>query len=31
MSATHLARGTAAYRRATLALLCAGFATFAMV
>lgn len=31
MSATHLARGTAAYRRATLALFCAGFATFALL
>ena len=31
MSATHLVRGTAAYRRATLALFCAGFATFAML
>lgn len=28
---THLKRGTAAYRRATLALFCAGFATFAML
>ncbi|MEK0362765.1 MFS transporter [Pseudomonas sp. CBC3] len=27
----HLKRGTAAYRRATLALFCAGFATFAML
>ncbi len=31
MSATHLTRGTAGYRRATLALFCAGFATFAML
>lgn len=31
MSATHLTRGSAAYRRATLALFCAGFATFAML
>ena len=31
MSASHLTRGTAAYRRATLALFCAGFATFAML
>ncbi len=31
MSATHLARGSAGYRRATLALFCAGFATFAML
>lgn len=31
MSTTHLVRGTAAYRRATLALFCAGFATFAML
>ncbi len=28
---THLKRGTSAYRRATLALFCAGFATFAML
>lgn len=28
---THLTRGTAAYRRATLALFCAGFATFALL
>lgn len=28
---SHLMRGTAAYRRATLALFCAGFATFAML
>lgn len=28
---THLVRGTVAYRRATLALFCAGFATFAML
>lgn len=28
---SHLKRGTAAYRRATLALFCAGFATFAML
>ena len=28
---THLMRGTAAYRRATLALFCAGFATFALL
>lgn len=28
---THLKRGTNAYRRATLALFCAGFATFAML
>jgi len=28
---THLKRGTGAYRRATLALFCAGFATFAML
>lgn len=28
---THLKRGTPAYRRATLALFCAGFATFAML
>ena len=28
---THLRQGTAAYRRATLALFCAGFATFAML
>jgi YNFM family putative membrane transporter len=31
MSATHLSRGSAGYRRATLALFCAGFATFAML
>ncbi|MGQ7958878.1 MFS transporter [Pseudomonas sp. SP16.1] len=31
MSASHLTRGTAAYRRATLALFCAGFATFALL
>lgn len=31
MSATHLTRGSTAYRRATLALFCAGFATFAML
>ncbi|WKC37374.1 MFS transporter [Ectopseudomonas chengduensis] len=31
MSATHLTRGSAGYRRATLALFCAGFATFAML
>ncbi|AVO51426.1 MFS transporter [Ectopseudomonas mendocina] len=31
MSASHLTRGSAAYRRATLALFCAGFATFAML
>ena len=31
MSATHLARGSTGYRRATLALFCAGFATFAML
>jgi len=30
-SATHLSRGSAAYRRATLALFCAGFATFALL
>ncbi|MCQ4311873.1 MFS transporter [Pseudomonas stutzeri] len=30
-SSTHFKRGTAAYRRATLALFCAGFATFAML
>jgi MFS transporter, YNFM family, putative membrane transport protein len=30
-SSTHLMRGTAAYRRATLALFCAGFATFALL
>ena len=28
---SHLKRGTAAYRRATLALFCAGFATFALL
>lgn len=27
----HLTRGTSAYRRATLALFCAGFATFALL
>lgn len=31
VSATHLMRGTAGYRRATLALFCAGFATFALL
>ena len=31
MSAPHLVRGSAGYRRATLALFCAGFATFAML
>lgn len=31
MSATHFSRGSAGYRRATLALFCAGFATFAML
>lgn len=31
MSASHLSRGSACYRRATLALFCAGFATFAML
>lgn len=31
MSITHLARGCAGYRRATVALFCAGFATFAML
>ena len=31
MSATHLTRGSSGYRRATLALFCAGFATFAML
>jgi YNFM family putative membrane transporter len=31
VSATHLTRGTVAYRRATLALFCAGFATFALL
>ena len=31
MSASHLSRGSAGYRRATLALFCAGFATFAML
>lgn len=31
MTQTHLARGSAAYRRATLALFCAGFATFALL
>ncbi|WAJ39460.1 MFS transporter [Pseudomonas sp. GOM7] len=31
MSTAHLTRGSAAYRRATLALFCAGFATFAML
>ncbi|VXC67411.1 Inner membrane transport protein YnfM [Pseudomonas sp. 8Z] len=31
MPTSHLVRGTAAYRRATLALFCAGFATFAML
>lgn len=31
MSTTHLARGCAGYRRATVALFCAGFATFAML
>src|SRR3990167_6938848 len=30
-SSAHLMRGTAAYRRATLALFCAGFATFALL
>ena len=30
-SSIHFKRGTAAYRRATLALFCAGFATFAML
>jgi YNFM family putative membrane transporter len=30
-SPAHLRRGTASYRRATLALFCAGFATFAML
>ena len=30
-SSSHLMRGTAAYRRATLALFCAGFATFALL
>ncbi|MBT8767168.1 MFS transporter [Metapseudomonas boanensis] len=30
-SDTHLTRGSAAYRRATLALFCAGFATFALL
>ena len=30
-SAAHLKRGTSGYRRATLALFCAGFATFAML
>ncbi|MFP6800655.1 MAG: MFS transporter [Pseudomonas sp.] len=30
-SSAHLIRGTAAYRRATLALFCAGFATFAVL
>lgn len=30
-SATHLTRGTPAYRRATLALFCAGLATFALL
>ncbi len=29
--AVHISRGTAAYRRATLALFCAGFSTFAML
>lgn len=31
MSASHLSRGSAGYRRATMALFCAGFATFAML
>lgn len=31
MSVSHLSRGSAGYRRATLALFCAGFATFAML
>ncbi|HCJ29989.1 MAG TPA: MFS transporter [Pseudomonas sp.] len=31
LDSTHLKRGTSAYRRATLALFCAGFATFAML
>jgi YNFM family putative membrane transporter len=31
MSASHLGLGSAGYRRATLALFCAGFATFAML
>lgn len=31
MSTTHLSRGSAGYRRATLALFCAGFATFALL
>ena len=31
MPASHLSRGSAGYRRATLALFCAGFATFAML
>ncbi|XLY86751.1 MFS transporter [Ectopseudomonas mendocina] len=31
MSASHLSLGSAGYRRATLALFCAGFATFAML
>lgn len=31
MSASHLSRGSAGYRCATLALFCAGFATFAML
>lgn len=30
-TSAHLVRGTAAYRRATLALFCAGFATFALL
>ncbi|RJG14410.1 MFS transporter [Pseudomonas cavernicola] len=31
MPSVHLTRGTSAYRRATLALFCAGFATFALL
>ncbi|MFG3692850.1 MFS transporter [Stutzerimonas stutzeri] len=31
LDGTHLKRGTSAYRRATLALFCAGFATFAIL
>lgn len=31
LDSAHLKRGTSAYRRATLALFCAGFATFAML
>ena len=31
MSASHLVRGSSAYRRATFALFCAGFSTFAML